>query len=56
MPKKVSVTIPDAVYNDISTWANEQGRTIANLAAKLLEDRVDEVRQEKKAEYKPENR
>ena len=35
--KKFSVTVPDAIYEQLEQWADEQGRPAANLAAFLIE-------------------
>lgn len=35
--KKVYVTLPDSVYEDLERWASLQGRPTANLAAFLIE-------------------
>ena len=35
--KKVFVTLPDSVHEDLERWADLQGRPTANLAAFLIE-------------------
>ena len=35
--KRVFVTLPDSIFNDLDQWAKEQGRPTANLAAFLIE-------------------
>jgi hypothetical protein len=35
--KRVNLTLPDAVYEDLERWASLQGRPSANLAAFLVE-------------------
>jgi hypothetical protein len=35
--KRVNVTLPDSVFNDLEIWAERQGRPTANLAAFLIE-------------------
>ncbi len=35
--KKFSVNVPDAIYEQLEQWADEQGRSSANLAAFLIE-------------------
>ncbi|MBE9202054.1 MULTISPECIES: hypothetical protein [unclassified Nodularia (in: cyanobacteria)] len=37
MSKRFSVTLPDTVFEQLETLADNQGRTTANLAAYLLE-------------------
>lgn len=40
MSKRLNISIPDAIYKDLEAWAESQGRTIANLAAFLVETEV----------------
>ncbi len=35
--KKFSVNVPDAIYEQLEQWADEQGRSSSNLAAFLIE-------------------
>lgn len=35
--KRINVTLPDSVADELEDWADAQGRSIANLAAFLLE-------------------
>ncbi|MBD1835406.1 hypothetical protein H6F61_22650 [Cyanobacteria bacterium FACHB-472] len=35
--KRVNVTLPDSVFDDLEVWAEYQGRPTANLAAFLIE-------------------
>jgi hypothetical protein len=35
--KRVNLTLPDAVHEDLERWASSQGRPSANLAAFLVE-------------------
>ena len=34
--KRINVTLPDSVVDELEDWANAQGRSVANLAAFLL--------------------
>lgn len=43
MPRKIGVTVPDVVYHQIEKWAEQQGRPLSGLAAKLLEERVEQL-------------
>lgn len=53
MSKRVNITLPDTVHDDLEAWAESQGRTIANLAAFIVET---EVRNAKKAGQIPDRR
>lgn len=37
MSKRINVTLPDSVLEDLEVWAALQGRPTANLAAFLIE-------------------
>jgi len=37
MAKRVYLTLPDKVFEDLERWATEEGRPTANLAAYLVE-------------------
>jgi hypothetical protein len=37
MAKRVYLTLPDKVFEDLERWADEEGRPTANLAAFLVE-------------------
>ena len=39
--RKVFVTLPDTVYEDLERWAILQGRPTANLAAFLIETGIN---------------
>jgi len=49
--KRVFITIPDAVFEDLEDWADQQGRPNANLAAFLVETAVRQAKE--KGEFKP---
>jgi hypothetical protein len=38
--KRVFLTLPDVVYQDLERWAESQGRPVANLGAFLVETAV----------------
>ena len=37
MSKRTTITLPDAVFDDLGHWADSEGRPLANLAAFLVE-------------------
>jgi len=37
MSKRTTITLPDAVFDDLEHWADSEGRPLANLAAFLVE-------------------
>ncbi|XWK91794.1 MAG: hypothetical protein U7127_31440 (plasmid) [Phormidium sp.] len=43
--KRIQVTLPDAVAEDLEKWAISQRRPVANLAAYLLERSIDEAKE-----------
>ena len=49
--KRVFITIPDAVFDDLEDWADQQGRANANLAAFLVETAVRKAKE--RGEFKP---
>jgi len=49
--KRVFITIPDAVFENLEDWADQQGRPTANLAAFLVETAVRQAKE--KGEFKP---
>ncbi len=46
--KRVTVTLPDAVFEDLEQWADSEGRPTANLAAFLIETAVKEAKEKSK--------
>lgn len=42
--KRINVTLPDSVADELEDWANAQGRSLANLAAFLLEMALKEAK------------
>ena len=56
--KRIYVTLPDTVHEDLEGWASYQGRPTANLAAYLIELGIREAKQrdEFKTNQPPPNR
>lgn len=50
MSKRVNLTLPDLVYEELEAWAEYQGRPTANLAAYLVESAIREAKD--KGEYR----
>lgn len=48
--KRIYVTLPDTVHEDLEGWAEYQGRPTANLAAYLIELGIREAKE--RAEFK----
>jgi hypothetical protein len=46
MPRKIQVTLPDRIGDDLQRWADYDGRPLANLCAFLLEKAVLEAKKE----------
>jgi len=42
--KRINVTLPDSVVDELEDWADAQGRSLANLAAFLLEVAIKEAK------------
>lgn len=42
--KRINVTLPDSVVDELEDWADAQGRSLANLAAFLLEVALKEAK------------
>ena len=45
MAKKVFASVPDAVAKDLEEWSKQQGRSLSNLIAYLLENSVKSARE-----------
>jgi CopG-like RHH_1 or ribbon-helix-helix domain, RHH_5 len=43
--KRINVTLPDSVVEDLEYWADAQGRSLANLAAFILESSVKKAKE-----------
>jgi hypothetical protein len=43
--KRVNLTLPDVVYDELEAWAEFQGRPTANLAAYLVEAAIREAKE-----------
>jgi hypothetical protein len=46
MSKRIQVTLPDRVADDLQKWADYDGRPTANLAAYLIERAITEAKKE----------
>ena len=44
MSKRISVTLPDNIAEELTLWAEQEGKTTARLAAFLLESAVRQNR------------
>lgn len=42
--KRINITLPDSVLEDLEWWADAQGRPTANLAAYLIEVSIKEAK------------
>ncbi|MEB3360129.1 MAG: hypothetical protein VKK04_25615 [Synechococcales bacterium] len=42
MSKRIQVTLPDRLAEDLERWADYEGRSLANLCAYLLENSIRE--------------
>jgi predicted HicB family RNase H-like nuclease len=43
--KRINITLPDSVVEELENWAEAQGRSLANLAAFLLELSVKQAKE-----------
>lgn len=43
--KRINITLPDSVVEELESWADAQGRSLANLAAFLLESSVKQAKE-----------
>jgi len=43
--KRINVTLPDSVADELENWAEAQGRSLANLAAFLLELSIKQAKE-----------
>ena len=53
MAKKVFASVPDAVAKDLDEWSKQQGRSVSNLIAYLLENSVRKAKE--KGEFVPQD-
>ena len=44
--KRVFLTLPDVVYQNLEDWASSQGRPVANLGAFIVEKAVEQAKAE----------
>lgn len=47
MSKRIQVTLPDRIADELQEWADYDGRPLSNLAAYLLERAINEAKREK---------
>ena len=53
MAKKVFASVPDAVAKDLEEWSKQQGRSLSNLIAYLLENSVRNAKEQ--GEFTPDS-
>jgi aminoglycoside phosphotransferase (APT) family kinase protein len=53
MSKRVFLTLPDELFEDLERWAAKQGRPMANLAAYLVENGVQQAKERGEVPLKP---
>lgn len=54
--KRVYVTLPDSIFEDLEWWAESEGRPTANLAAFLIEVAIRQAKEGGKFhKQKPQN-
>lgn len=41
-PRRITITIPNGVYEELITRSNQEGRSLSNLAAFLIEKTLDD--------------
>lgn len=46
MSKRIQVTVPDRLAEELEKWADYDGRPVSNLCAYLLERAVSEAKRE----------
>jgi hypothetical protein len=44
-PRRITITIPNGVYEELILRSNEEGRSLSNLAAFLIEKTLDDGHQ-----------
>ena len=44
MSKRVFLTLPNELFEDLERWATKQGRPTANLAAYLVENGIQQAK------------
>jgi aminoglycoside phosphotransferase (APT) family kinase protein len=53
MSKRVFLTLPDELFEDLERWAVKQGRPMANLAAYLVENGVQQAKERGEVPLRP---
>jgi CopG-like RHH_1 or ribbon-helix-helix domain, RHH_5 len=51
--KRVNLTLPDSVFEELEAWADQQGRPTANLAAFIVESAVKQAKEAGEFVVKP---
>jgi hypothetical protein len=51
--KRINITLPDTVLDDLEFWAAFQGRPTANLAAFLIEMSIKSAKDKAEFPHKP---
>lgn len=51
--KRINVTLPDAVFDELEWWAESQGRPTANLANFLIESSLRQAKERGEIPPKP---
>jgi hypothetical protein len=51
--KRINVTLPDAVHDELEWWAESQGRPTANLANFLIESAIRQAKERGEIPPKP---
>jgi predicted HicB family RNase H-like nuclease len=46
--KRINLSVPDSVYEELKLWADAQGRSIGNLTAYIVEKAVDDAKAQNK--------
>lgn len=44
MAKRITITLPDTIAEELEAWANKEGRPTANLASFLIQKAVEQNR------------
>ena len=45
MSKRINLTVSDSVFEDLQLWATQQGRSVGNLTAFLVEVSIREAKE-----------
>lgn len=47
-PRRVSITVPDSTYQELLDRSDHQGRSLSNLASYLLEQALEQLKDDPK--------